>query len=185
MSGRRRNKRKQGTDSELVLMKSWAKDPDHALSGLHGMRIPVAKMFCSVFYELADFAAWTRHLPEPDAFRPAYMNLFRSLCNRDFDRTPYQYYSECREFWHIMTERPASYVNADLHSALWEQIRELGTMHVSKQVIWANLNFAMALHPRLGADSPVRVLEPELIQTISGMLRPKGMVLWMDALFAT
>jgi hypothetical protein len=52
----------------------------------------------------------------------------------------------------------------------------------SARVVNTALALAMALHPRLGRDSPLAGVSGDVVLAIVNMLRPVGMVLWVDVL---
>jgi hypothetical protein len=183
---RKKKKGKSKPDPILLRMKELALSYEHKIATQHLMRVPVLKMFCVVFGELAVCVKWTKRQTELKGVHDIHMRWFHSLC-RDAHlqlETTHTFFSECRRLYHRMMGLDVERDDGKTH-ALWVQLRELGTMHLSVKMVNAGLVLAMGLHPRIGAGSYVQGLDADVVKMILGMLNPLGTVLWVDALYAT
>ena len=185
-SKRSRKRGKTSKDPEVARLKRMVADPDNAVPVRHGMFVPVLKLFCAVFVELAACSSWTRRDLVVGRDEPDHMLAFADMCMDTLhnELTASALTDLCRRFWHRMVNRPPVLVRdfgrVDL---LWQQIREMGTLNASARVMGVNIVLASGLHRRLGEGSPVMCLGTDLVRMIAAMVRPEGMVLWVDALF--
>ena len=173
-------KPKPKPDLELARLQRMVANPFHAVAVQHGMRVPVLKMFCAVFVELSACAGWTRR---PPAEKPADPNQqsFWYLCKsaQANDCTAREYVKCCRCLWWEYVRFDS---DRDGTALLEKQIDEMHTAKASARVVNTALALAMALHPRLGRDSPLAGVSGDVVLAIVNMLRPAGMVLWVDVL---
>ena len=176
-------KPKAKPDAELERLKRMSANPFHWMAVRHGMRVPVLKMFCAVFVELAACAPWTKRHPAMSEMsgQAAYKRTFRCLCisARVNDVTEYGFFESCRSLWHAMMKLPGDR-NARETAVLKQQLHEMWDRKASTRVIYGGIALASALHPRLGMDSPLAALGSDLLAMIANMLRPEGVILWVD-----
>ena len=171
------------TDAELERLKRMSANPFHWMAVRHGMRVPVLKMFCTVFVELAACAPWTKRHPAMSEMsgQPAYKRTFRCLCisGRVNDVTEFGFFESCRSLWRAMMKLPGDR-NARETAVLKQQLHEMWDRKASTRVIYGGIALASALHPRLGRDSPLAALSSDVLAMIVNMLRPEGVILWVD-----
>ena len=195
---KKRGRGKQPVDTEQQRVKFLAQHPSNALIAQQCMRMPTLRLFCVVFSQLAVCKEWVKKDVPPLGMHVAgYLSVFRWLCRAVYHGgdvnnysgrvtawQPSEFHNTFRRTWHRMMEEnvPRSVAQTEL---LWAQIREMGEMHVSARVIHASIALGMGLDRRLGAESPFARLDTDLVRMIALMLRPDGMVLWVDALFET
>jgi hypothetical protein len=175
-----RKSKKTKPDLELARLQRMAANPFHAVAMQHGMRVPVLKMFCTVFVELAGCSGWTKR---PPVVKPADRNQqsFWYLCKsmQANDCTAREYVKCCRCLWSEYVEFDSDRDGRET-TLLKKQIDEMHNAKASALVVNTGLALASGLHPRLGRDSPLAGLGADVVLMIMKMVRPAGMVLWVD-----